>query len=240
MLQKPAAADDSSRILAVLQTRHKTGRRSANDQSAASQLSSRVPLALPVQSKSSSQRNMHWRSQWHRTPIPNCDDSIVSPRTVSRIALIQRMTRNGPGHWRESTDPMQLRTTLLPVLVALGVCGLSAWAVRSPLDLRPAETVSSPATDNLATVVSEVDQAFAQRWAAAGLTPAANCRERPGRVPATVPRSPWNDSVSGRNPGVRVGPQSGTAGAMDGGDARRPAVRRLLRRAPRPCVRRRR
>ena len=68
---------------------------------------------------------------------------------------------------------MHVRSTLLPVLVALGVCGLSAWAVRSPLDLQPAAPLVPASDADLAAAVSQIDAAFQERWSAAGLTPAS-------------------------------------------------------------------
>lgn len=66
---------------------------------------------------------------------------------------------------------MKLRSALLPVLVAVAVCGLSAYAVRSPVERRPAALeIASP--DDVAATVAEVDRVLAERWQAAGLAPA--------------------------------------------------------------------
>jgi hypothetical protein len=65
---------------------------------------------------------------------------------------------------------MKLRATLLPVFVGLAICCLSAWAVRSPLEIRPVVAHTAPA--DVAPVVRQIDEHFAHRWETEGLTPA--------------------------------------------------------------------
>jgi len=65
---------------------------------------------------------------------------------------------------------MKLRSTLLPVFVGLTLCGLSAWAVRSPLDIRP--VIAPPAAADVDPVVRQMNEHFAHRWTTEGLTPA--------------------------------------------------------------------
>lgn len=65
---------------------------------------------------------------------------------------------------------MRFRAALLPACVALAVCGLTTLAMRNPLDVRPLSASGAPA--DLGDVVRQLDEHFAQRWAAEGLTPA--------------------------------------------------------------------
>ena len=60
---------------------------------------------------------------------------------------------------------------MLPVIVVLAVCGLSAWAVRSPLRDRPS-ALQAPPADGVSPVVQQVDQLLAEQWQHEGLTPA--------------------------------------------------------------------
>lgn len=65
---------------------------------------------------------------------------------------------------------MTRRTYLLPLVVALGVSVLTAWAVRSPLEDAPA--LRSRIMDDLDPIVEQVDRQFETLWRAQGLSPA--------------------------------------------------------------------